>query len=111
MASQRHRTAAKHSADGTKRADKWHEDRIPLQRLRAFASDVESVRRFTDTDLEVDREYHRGNYQSLILTTHDRILSPGLMSVLVEYDAVIELLESHGRWNKSTWAVALPVRD
>jgi len=115
MASQSHttrqslRTAAKHSADGTTRADKWGDDVFPYERVRAFTVAVETCTRFTETDLTVDWEGL--DRVEILLTTHDRILSPELMSVLVEYDAVIELLTSSDRWNKSTWRVALPVED
>ena len=109
MAQSSHRTAAKHSADGTSRAYQWGDDVFPYERVRAFTVAVETCTPFTETDLHLDVE-SVGRLE-IELTTHDRILSPELMSVLVEYDAVIELLTSSERWNKSTWRVALPIED
>jgi D-serine deaminase-like pyridoxal phosphate-dependent protein len=72
-------------------------------------ADVETCTRFSDTDVSVDWEQTTERYAEILLTTHDRIMSPELMGVLSDHDAVIELQTSHGRYEKSEWLVALPV--
>jgi len=109
MAQSSHRTASKHRADGTTRAYQWESDDMPHERIGTLMAHVETCTRFTDTEVTVDWEHTSERYVEILLTTHDRILSPELMGVLSEHDAVIELQTSHGRWEKSEWLVALPV--
>ena len=109
MAQASHRTASKHRADGTTRAHKWDAEDLPSEQVRALMDDVMACTRFTDTSVVVEWGYWTPQYYELTLQTHDRILSPELMGVLSEHDAVIELQTSHARYEKSEWLVALPV--